>query len=107
MSNSFYLRPPRLRSRLIPGLILLAAALALPNVASADTLRSSTSFGIQFDVISAGGGASQSAGFQQPQSVIGQSIIWSNYSSANIQTQPLGTGLIPDPSSSVAGWALY
>lgn len=87
--------------------MLLLAAAALPGSAAADAMRTSTGYGIQFDVISAGGGAVHSTSFQQPQTVIGQSAIWANYASAGYQSQPIGTALIPNSASSVAGWSLY
>lgn len=73
----------------------------------ADSVRSSANYQMQFDVIAAGSGEMHSASFRQPQTVIGQEVIWFEYINSNFNFQPVGTIIIPYNFTSAVLWHLF
>lgn len=73
----------------------------------ADSVRSSASYRVQFDVIAAGSGEMHSASFRQPQTVIGQEVIWFEYINSNFNFQPVGTIIIPYNFTTAVLWHLF
>ena len=78
-----------------------------PAAATAATMRSSANFGMQFDAIAAGSAAMSSTSYAQPQTIIGQNVIWNQYTSASYDFQPTGVFLISNPESAVRTWQWY